>query len=62
VTEAAERESLSLSSWARRHLASAAASKTWPAAYTSLLGSIPDLSFTAPEALDPSGDLVDDLP
>ena len=56
VREAAEREGLSLSKWASKHLLSAAKSTGWPTGFFDLFGSIDDESFSEPAELDAGDD------
>ncbi len=53
---AARRESLSLSRWARDKLVLAAGAPAWPDDYASVIGSIADPDFVAPEDTGESKD------
>ncbi len=48
ITQAAKRERVSLSRWAREKLLAATGSHDWPAGYRELIGSVEDDDFVAP--------------
>ena len=56
IREAAEREGMSLSKWASKHLLTAAKSGGWPTGFFELFGSVADESFAEPAELDPGDD------
>lgn len=61
IERAAKRESVSLSRWAREKLVLAAGAETWPEGYESVLGSLRDPSFCAPDELSAGLDQTADL-
>lgn len=59
VREAASREGVSLSRWARDAMDSqSSANRGWPRDYFSLFGSVDDETFRAPDSARPNQDLA----
>jgi hypothetical protein len=48
IAEAAKRESVSLSRWAREKLLAAAGAPDWPSGYGDVIGSLQDETFVEP--------------